>query len=264
MSELLLPALYVLLVWWLGTGIVLWLQDRLTPGSRPAAVVLVVLALLSTIALVISGATLSTAASLAGFTAAVFLWGSLELSHNLGLVTGVHSDHCPAGARGWHRFRLALGTTIWHELSVLGTGLAVAVLLIESINPTGALTFAVLWLMRWSAKLNLFLGVPNFSTEWFPERLRHLASYVRRAPVSVFYPIALTLAALVLVAMLHRAATGDDAQRLVHGLPAVLLMLAILEHAFLAMPLPDLELWNRWFRSARTRLSTHHSAHNPP
>jgi len=260
MSALLMPALYVLLVWWLGTGIVLWLQDRLTPGSRPAAMVLILLALLSMAALVISGTTLSAAASLTGFTAAIFLWGSLELSHNLGLVTGVHTDPCPADAQGWHRFRLALGTSIWHELSVLGTGLAVSLLLVESINPTGALTFAVLWLMRWSAKLNLFLGVPNFSTEWFPRRLRHLASYVRRSPVSLFYPIALTLATLVLVAMLYRAAQAPETQRLVYGLPAVLLALAILEHAFLALPLPDLQLWNRWFRSARTRLSPH----NPP
>jgi len=264
MSAWLLPALYVLLVWWLGTGIVLWLQHRLTPGSRPAAVTLIVLAVLSLVALAISGATLGTAASLAGFTAAIFLWGSLELSHNLGLVTGVHADHCPADARGWHRFRLALGTSIWHELSVLGTGIAVSVLLIEAVNPTGALSFTVLWLMRWSAKLNLFLGVPNFSTEWFPSRLRHLASYVRRAPVSLFYPLALTLATLVLVAMLHRAGDAVGGEWLVYGLPAVLLMLAILEHAFLAIPLPDQELWNRWFRSARARLSTDLSTDNQP
>ena len=267
MSAWFLPALYVLLVWWLGTGVVLWLQHRLPPGSRRAAVTLICLAALSMLALAISGATLSHAASLAGFTAAILLWGSLELAHNLGLVTGTHTDHCPAGARGWHRFRLALGTSIWHELSVLGTGIAVAVLLVEAINPTGALTFTVLWLMRWSAKLNLFLGVPNFNTDWFPSRLRHLASYIRRAPVSLFYPLALTLATLVLVAMLHRGIGANGAERLVYGLPAVLLMLAILEHVFLAIPLPDQELWNRWFRSDRpgrpADLSTDLSTDNP-
>lgn len=255
MSEIVGPVLYVLLIWWLGTGVVLWLQDRLAPGGRLTAAVLLCTAAACIAVLLSSSTDLASGSSLLGFAAAVVLWGTLELSHNLGLVTGMHTERCPDGAHGWHRFRLALGTTIWHELSVLGTGVAVSLLLIESVNPTGALTFAVLWLMRWSAKLNLFFGVPNFSTEWFPRRLQHLASYVRRAPVSAFYPLALTLATLVFLLLLYRAHGAIGPAQLVYTLPAVLLALAVLEHAFMAMPLPDLELWNRWFRSARNRLS---------
>ena len=197
-----------------------------------------------------ASAHLSAGASLAGFAAAIALWGTFELAWALGFLTGPHRRRCPAGARGWSRFRLALGTSLWHEIAVLATGAGASVLLLHAENPTGALSFVVLWLMRWSAKLNLFLGVPNFSTEWFPARHAHVASYVRRSRPSAFFPVAL-LAASVVAALLYRLATeavGDAA--LVYALPATLLALAVLEHLFLALPVADLELWNRWF--ART------------
>ena len=190
---------------------------------------------------------LSVAASLGGFTAAIALWGVFELAFALGFLTGTHRMRCPADARGWSRFRLALGTSLWHEIAVLGTGTAAALLLIEAANPTGALAFIVLWLMRWSAKLNLFLGVPNFSAEWFPDRHAHLASYLRRSRVSAFYPIAIGAASLVAALLFARSAQADGDAALVYALPATLLALAVLEHVFLALPIADLELWNRWF-----------------
>lgn len=261
MSPVLLALLCALGCWWLGTGVVLWLQRRLdtaaTRGTRTAsqaaitrAPIIATLGLVGTVAvvaLVATSASLDRAASIGGFAAAICLWGAFELGWALGLIGGTHAEPCPEGVRGWSRFRLALGTSLWLEIAVLGTGVAASVLLLEASNPTGALTFIVLWLMRWSAKLNLFLGVPNFSTEWFPARHAHLASYIRRAPVSAFYPVALAAASLVAALLLHRAVQAEGDAALVYALPAVLLVLAVLEHVFLALPIADLELWNRWF-----------------
>ena len=252
MSPLLAALLFAVALWWLGTGVVLYLQQRLEPGEAPggtsgAALAIGAAASLALVALLWSGARDGAVPSFAAFSAAIVLWGTLELSHYLGLVTGTHERRCPAGARGWQRFRLALGTSIWHELSVLGAGLMLTALLWSANNPAGLYTFLVLWLMRWSAKLNLFFGVPNFSTEWFPARLSHLASYVRHAPVSVLYPVSLTLAALAVVQLVALALDNGERHALVHALPAALLLLAVIEHAFMALPIADTRLWNRVF-----------------
>ena len=244
-------ALFALAAWWLGTGLVLHLQQRLQVQARPRraalAVAIAALGALATLALVLVAERSGALASLAGFTAAIVLWGALELSHLLGLVTGTHAVPCPASTGARERFRLALGASLWHELSVLAAGLALVGLLLPATNPTGPYAFLVLWLMRWSAKLNLFFGVPNFSTEWFPERLAHVASYIRHAPVSAFYPVSVTLAVLAFIALARLALTAPASEALVHALPAALLLLAIVEHLFMALPVADTRLWNRFF-----------------
>jgi putative photosynthetic complex assembly protein 2 len=48
-------------------------------------------------------------------------------------------------------------------------------------NRVAAATCATLGLMRWSAKLNLFLGVRNYNQDWLPGAPAYLDSYTRRA-----------------------------------------------------------------------------------
>lgn len=254
MTPFVAAALFALALWWLGTGLVLHLQQRLQLQVRPRrtalAVAIAALGALATLALVLVAGRTGALASLAGFTAAIVLWGALELSHLLGLVTGTHAAPCPADTGARERFRLALGASLWHELSVLAAGLLLVVLLLPAANPTGPYAFVVLWLMRWSAKLNLFFGVPNFSTEWFPERLAHVASYIRHAPVSAFYPISVTLAVLAFIALARLALAAPASDALVHALPAALLLLALVEHLFMVLPVADTRLWNRIFAIA--------------
>jgi len=252
-TALVAAALFALAAWWLGTGIVLHLQQRMQRQVRPRKAVLATavaaLGVLAVVALEVASGRSGTIASLAGFTAAIVLWGALELSHLLGFVTGIHDAPCPAGTTARERFRLALGTSLWHELSVLGVGALLIALLAGSPDPTGLYTYLVLWLMRWSSKLNLFFGVPHFSTEWFPERLAHVASYIRHAPVSAFYPVSIALALVAFAALARLALSSPDTHTLVHALPASLLLLAIAEHMFMALPIADTRLWNRVFAS---------------
>ena len=39
--------------------------------------------------------------------------------------------------------------------------------------------FTVLWLMRWSSKLNLVLGVRNYNRSWLPSHLAYVDSYTQ-------------------------------------------------------------------------------------
>jgi len=107
--------------------------------------------------------------------------------------------------------------------------------------------------MRWSAKLNLYLGVSNFNEHWLPERSRYLVSYMRKRRMNYLFPVSITLGTAG-TALLLRAAigAGDDFGRLGNTLVCSLLALAVLEHWFLVLPLRDSALW-QWAISAADR-----------
>lgn len=245
--SLVTPILIVVALWWLGTGIVLYLQQRVVRVGLPFLVCLCAMALLSLFGMKVSASTPNMWQIYLGFTAAIALWGCIELSYYTGIISGVHTRHCPENCDNGKRFRLALGTSIWHELSVLFAGAVVVTLFHKADNPVGLYCFLVLWFMRWSAKLNLFFGVPNFNTDWFPKRLAYAHSYIRRAPISLFFPISMLAASLVAFKLISSALIAQGDQTLITLLPGILLSLAILEHIFMALPIADSELWNRIF-----------------
>ncbi len=245
--SLLTPILVVIAVWWIGTGLVLFLQQSIVRVKAPLAISLLVVSLVSLTGLFIGGNGTAPWQSYLSFVAAISLWGGIELSYYSGLISGVHKRTCPDDCDTGKRFRLALGASIWHEVSVLFAGGVVMTLLLQAQNPAGLYSFLVLWLMRWSAKLNLFFGVPNFNTDWFPKRLAYAHSYIRRSPVTLFFPVSVILASLVAMQLISTALAMPDQQALTHILPGVLLLLAILEHLFMALPIADSELWNRIF-----------------
>jgi putative photosynthetic complex assembly protein 2 len=158
------------------------------------------------------------------------------------------------GAAGAARFSEAVGAVLHHELALLVCGAAVVAVSYGGANPTGLWTFAVLWIMRLSAKLNLFLGVPNRGEAFLPERLRYLASYFADRPINALLPVSITgatAAALLLALQVLDPATLPGAAT---GLTLVtaLLALAIVEHWFMILPVPVVALWG-WGLSSRTQ-----------
>lgn len=247
MLDLAAAAVFALFVWWLGTGVVLYL-DRLPPWtfrwSLTGAAVVLGLAIYG-IAATASG-TMRADAYLA-FVCAIALWGALEMSYFMGLVSGPRKTPCPPGCVGWRRFGLAIATSLYHELSVIAAAALVAVLCWDEPNRVGLWTFSILWLMRWSAKLNVFLGVPNLHGDWLPEHLGFLQSYMGHRPMNHLFPISVT-AGTVITALLAISALGADPggfEATGLTLVTVLLALAVLEHWFLVLPIPDEALW-RW------------------
>lgn len=245
---------YALFLWWFSTGVILYLNGlpRRTYRTSLIAATALMIMLVGVIFLVrdrhdLWGAYL-------GFTAGVLVWGWLEMVYFMGLVTGPHKQPCPPGCKGWRRFRLALGTSIYHELLLL----LIAALLIgvtwDALNQVGTWTFVILWLMRWSAKLNLFLGVPNLNEDWLPDHVRFITSYLRKRPMNLLFPVSVSVATVVMSLLVEAAlelpTTGFAGVSLI--LAATLLALAILEHWFLVLPLADAALW-RWVTTSGDR-----------
>lgn len=232
--------------WWFSTGAILMLVrlPRRLHGVAMAAVGGA--AVLALWGLVATRQSETPAGALAGFTYGLVIWGFLETSFLLGFVTGPRREPQSRGASGLIRFREAFDTLSFHEFAILAVGILLIALTAGAANAVGTWTFLALWAMRISAKLNLFFGAPNVSVEFLPRHLDYLASYFARGAVSLFFPLSVTLASLLFGIMGHAAATAPTPFEAVAAtLIAALLGLAILEHWFLVLPLPDAALW-RW------------------
>ena len=121
----------------------------------------------------------------------------------------------------------------------------------SAANQVAAGTFVILWLMRWSAKLNLFLGVPNVNVEWFPQPLRFLSSYMPVRPMNLLFPFSVTLGTAGVAGLFLFATVIDDPfHRTGYTLFGSLLALAVIEHWFLVLPLRDSRLWDWALRLA--------------
>ena len=111
--------------WWFSTGLILLLNHLPTATHRwsMAAATLFMLAALPGLAAVAGDS--SRSGALLGFAQALLLWGWLEMSYLMGFVTGPSNRACPPDATGWTRFRLALKTSLYHEIAVVALVLTV-------------------------------------------------------------------------------------------------------------------------------------------
>jgi putative photosynthetic complex assembly protein 2 len=254
MSHFGFPVLYALFVWWFSTGIIIWLDNlprRTFPLSLAGGTLVCAISLWR---LREGGADVSVTGAYASFTYGVLIWGWQEMSFFMGVITGPRTEGCPPDAGNWQRFRLALGACLYHELTILGTAVAIVALTWGAPNQVGLWTFCVLWAMRQSSKLNVFAGVLNLNEQFLPVHLRYLSSYMRRRPMNLFFPVSVMSASAVLFWLVQRAGSaGTDAFHAT-GLIFVtaMLALAILEHWFLVLPLPFAELWS-WALRVRDR-----------
>lgn len=244
MSLALAAVAFALFSWWFTTGLVLFLNHLKRRTYRWSVLGITCVLLASLVTLPTTAAMHTPLGAFLGFSQALLIWAWLEMTYFMGVVTGPRHAPCPETAQGWKRFLLAVQTSLYHELAVVALGIATILLTWGEPNPVALATYSTLWVMRWSAKLNLFLGVANVNSEWFPEQLQYLTTYIRRRPMNVFFPIAITVATSVLgytIGALLEAETPYLTTALT--LVAALLGLAILEHWFLVLPLQDSVLW---------------------
>jgi len=246
------PALFAVLVWWFTTGVILWL-DGLPRRTHVCSMYgMTALAVGAVVLMSSSADDASVGGVYAGFVAAVLLWGWLEMSFLMGYVTGPRRVAAGPGIKGWQHFTQATQAVIYHELAIAAAAALVWALTRNAELPTAWWTFCVLWAMRLSAKLNLFLGVPNVNEELLPAHLKYLGSYFRKRPMNLLFPLSVTVSTLAAAALglqLSAAADGSAAATAL-TLVLALLVLAILEHWFMVVPLPVNGLW-RWALRAR-------------
>jgi putative photosynthetic complex assembly protein 2 len=246
-----LPVLYTLFVWWFSTGVILYLDGlpRSTFKWSMAGATAVLAAALY--GLVASSTDATVTGAYIAFTSSVLVWGWLEMSFLMGFITGPWRAACPAGARGSTRFRYALRTILHHELALIVAALMVFALTRDGVNQVGWWTYVILWAMRQSAKLNVFLGVRNLSEEFLPAHLRYLETFFARKAMNPLWPVTSTAATLVAARLWQRACASDTGAFDASGFTflATLLTLAVVEHLFMVLPLPATALWNWGLRS---------------
>jgi putative photosynthetic complex assembly protein 2 len=239
--------LYAVFLWWFSTGAILWLDRH---PSRTYAFSLIgasLVAMASIFGLLHSMTQTSPAAAVIAFTSALGLWGWHELSFLTGFIAGPRKAACPPGASGWRRFILAASTLIYHEVALVGTAAVLWEILRLQPNKVGLWTFTILLVSRLSAKLNLFFGVPNFTAEFFPDHLRHLTSYLRKGPTNALFPVSLAAGVALAWAEAISALRADSTpfETVGYSLVFALTALALIEHAFMVLPIQDAALW-RW------------------
>jgi putative photosynthetic complex assembly protein 2 len=105
-----------------------------------------------------------------GFVCGLLCWAWIEIAFLTGLITGPRRTAIPAGLAGWPRLRAALAALLWHELAIIVMAAAIIGLTWGAPNQIGTWTFLAFWVMRQSAKINVFLGVRNLSEAFLPER----------------------------------------------------------------------------------------------
>jgi putative photosynthetic complex assembly protein 2 len=241
------PAVTALFTWWFATGLILYLVRRPPSTFRPSLAAAAAIAVGALIGLVATREQTTAAAAYFAFGCGVALWGFLELGFLTGLVSGRRRCDSSAPYGSWRHFVHAIDAILHHELAIIATAIVVLAIGWGAPNPVGAWTFLVLWVMRQSAKLNLYLGVRNPGDELLPPHLDHLKRYFRRRPVNLLFPLSVTAPAIV-VALLVEAALAPQAGGFeVAGrlLVATLLALAVIEHWLLVLPLSIDRLW-RW------------------
>ncbi|WP_439106996.1 putative photosynthetic complex assembly protein PuhE [Congregibacter sp.] len=246
MIDYLLALATVTLAWWISTGLVLLLNRLGAQWQRASLLAVTALVLLSLIYLPGRSDDRSAAGALLGFGQGLVIWAWLEMTYLMGVITGPRKTPCPSNAGTLQRFWLGLQTSLYHEISVITMVALVIFVAGDGPNQVAAATCVSLWLMRWSAKLNLFLGVRNYNSDWFPAHLQYLDSYTRRASMNLLFPVSVTIGTIVAVLLLGQAmATNDPFLRSANLLVSALLSLAVLEHWFLMYPFGESVLW-RW------------------
>jgi putative photosynthetic complex assembly protein 2 len=251
MLNIFMAAAMALVIWWLSTGAILYLDGlgRKTFARSIAGATVVLGAALYGIARYRENT--SVAGAYLGFACSVLVWGWLEMSFLLGYITGSRRKACAPRCGGLRHFVHAIQAIIWHELAIIVLAGAVFMLGWRGANRVAVWTLLILWLMRESAKLNLFLGVRNLSEELLPPHLAYLRGFFRTRPMNFLFPISVTVSVVVLTVLVLKmlAAGASEFQVTSYALLATMTALGILEHWVLVLPFSPSALWAWSFRS---------------
>lgn len=197
----------------------------------------------------------TSGSAMASLVAALAVWSWIEVTFLTGRITGVAARTAPAtappSAGTLARATAAIAAILWHELLIIATVGVVALGTLGGANQLALLVILLLWLMRSSAKLNLFLGVRNLGAGFLPPHLRHLLEFMRQRRMNLLMPVSLLLGSALCVHFAWLAATALSAhEAAAAAILATLAALATLEHLLMILPVPAEALW-RWSLAPR-------------
>lgn len=247
-----IAALFALFVWWFSTGVILLAVRRADRAGGHRMLAITGLPFL-VVGVAMVGASLQRSdltGVYQGFLGAIAIWGWIELVFLAGVITGPMRDPALPGQTGQAKFMRAFAALAYHELLLVAGLFGLALASDGADNRMALATYMVLFLARICAKLNLFYGVPRINTEFVPAKLDHLKSYFTRGPITIAFPIAITVLTSLLAVCAERLwSAPTDAHIVGYALLTALTALALLEHWLMVVPLPDAKLW-RWMLPA--------------
>ncbi len=250
------PSLIALLSWWFGTGIILLLV-RLPKERFSASIGF--WSLISIPALYFSYWSMhenSNTCAYIGFISTIILWGWHELAFLTGWISGPRKQALDANLSTWARFKQSVAVIWHHELALFLNLLILVAMQIGQPNHTAMCTFALLWMMRLSSKLNLFFGVPQVGEQYLPSHLIYMGSYFNKKTVGLFFYFTMSLSIVAWIYLIWQAHEGLVTISTHWILLASLLGLAIIEHVLMMVPLSLERVWGWALKNEPSSLNT--------
>lgn len=239
------PFIVTVMIWFIATGLIAWADNRAQATFLKSLIIGCAAGITGLIAILFAAQSVSIVAVYVSFVGALMVWAWHEIGFLTGAAAGPRRQSAEPGVRGIERFTQASATVIHHEVALALTALMLISLSWNAPNQIGATVFVLLFGLRLSSKLNLFVGVPNSSTEMLPPHLDYLKSYFGRNRLTpmLLLSIAAILAVAGWFASLAIAAPAGSAEMVGASLLTALCLLGALEHLFLALPFRDGMLW---------------------
>lgn len=239
------PFIVTVMVWFVATGLVAWADNRDRSTFSRSQVIGSVSGIAGLIVILVASLSAEVWAVYLGFVGALMVWGWHEISFLTGAAAGPRRGPADPSLKGVARFRQAAATVMHHEVALALTALLLISLSWDVPNQIGATVFVLMFAMRLTSKINLFVGVPNSSVEMLPDHLAYLKSYfgpnrMTALLVASMIGIALTSAWFASLAL---AAPAGSAEMVGASLLFTLSLLGVIEHLFLSLPFRDGMLW---------------------
>lgn len=257
MLDLALTSVAACLVWWGSTGAILSLIGRSEATYRWSMLATTVSAVGALAVVVATRGTATAESAIAAFVATIVLWGMVEMAFLMGYIVGPRKDAPPPGASVGLRFKAAWGALAYHEIALAAALLLLLLLVQGEANTLAFRMYALLWLMRLSTKINIFLGVSNASEDLLPSRIAYLRHHFRKAAMNPLFPWSVTAATVITLVLAQEALRPDASafEAISATLLATFAALAVIEHWLLVLPLPSTALWP-WARRHETAPQT--------
>lgn len=259
-----MPFIVTVAIWFIATGLIAWADNRESATFSKSVAIGAAGGILGLVLILLASVSAAVGAVYVAFVGALLVWAWHEISFLTGVVAGPRRGPADESLTGVARFRQASATVMHHEVALALTALLLISLAWNAPNQIGATVFVLLFGLRLTSKINLFVGVPNSTSEMLPDQLAYLKTYFGPNRMTVL--LAASIIAIGAVTgwfgALALAAPVGSAEMVGASLLFTLCLLGALEHLFLALPFRDGMLWGwalpkRTGPKRRTPASTH-------
>jgi putative photosynthetic complex assembly protein 2 len=239
------PFIVTVAIWFVATGLIAWADNRERATFSASLMVGSIAGIAGLVVILVASLSAEVWAVYLAFIGALMVWGWHELSFLTGASAGPRRGLADPDLTGVARFRQAAATVMHHEVALALTALLLISLSWNVPNQIGTTVFVLMFAMRLISKINLFVGVPNSTSEMLPDQLAYLKTYFgpNRMTLLLAASVAAILAVTVWFGSLALAAPVGSAEMVGASLLFTLSLLGALEHLFLALPFRDGMLW---------------------